>query len=339
MDVSARRVFRLSLTVSLSLAIAYGMALEFPYLAPIFGFMLSAKPQPPMGLKGLLGLSLLLSLTLGIGLLLIPILINYPLTGLVLVGLGLFLSNYISIHLGKGPVGALMTMGITLISAAGYASFGLAVDLISGLIVGVTVAVVCQWIIYPFFPEDDNAPAVPDPVTPESQSIWIAARATLIIMPTYLLGLINPSVYLSTIMKAVNLGQQASESHSKDAGKELLGSTMAGGILSMCIWFGLSIAPNLWMFFLWILLFSLYVSAKFYGVSPSRFQPSYWSSVLITTLILVGPAVADSANGKDVYKAFAIRISLFVAVAIYAWLAIKVLDYWKNRKAHSPMPE
>ena len=50
-------------------------------------------------------------------------------------------------------------------------------------------------------------------------------------------------------------------------------------------------------------------------------------------LILVGPAVNDSANGKESYQAFAVRIGLFVAVTLYAWGAIFVLEHLCARLA------
>ena len=34
----------------------------------------------------------------------------------------------------------------------------------------------------------------------------------------------------------------------------------------------------------------------------------------------------DSATGKDPYRGFAIRFSLFVALALYAWLAMAALE-------------
>ena len=59
MHIAAKRVFRLSLTVALSLAVAYGTAQTMPFIAPLFALMLGAEPKPPMGPKGLLGLLLL----------------------------------------------------------------------------------------------------------------------------------------------------------------------------------------------------------------------------------------------------------------------------------------
>ena len=87
------------------------------------------------------------------------------------------------------------------------------------------------------------------------------------------------------------------------------------------------------MFFLWMLLFGSYLAAKFYGVLETRFPPSYWQNVAVTMLILLGPAVQDSANGKDVYAAFAVRMGLFVAVTLYAWMAVAALEYLRSRRA------
>jgi hypothetical protein len=88
------------------------------------------------------------------------------------------------------------------------------------------------------------------------------------------------------------------------------------------------------MFFLWMLLFGLYFSAKLYGLLRSRFPASFWQNVAVTMIILLGPAVEDSANGKDVYAAFAVRMGLFIAVALYAWLAVLALEKLRNYRAN-----
>ena len=47
MPIAARRVFRLSLTMALALAGAYGLALPLPYLAPLFALVLTAAFNSP----------------------------------------------------------------------------------------------------------------------------------------------------------------------------------------------------------------------------------------------------------------------------------------------------
>lgn len=333
MPITSRRVFRLSLTVALALAGAYGLAVPLPYLAPIFALMLTASPAPPMGLKSLFGLVVLVIVTMGVGLLLSPLLTNYPVSVLLIVALGLFVSNYLSVNKGKGAVGIFLTAGLTLITAAGVASFAAALTVVEALMVGIGLAVLSQRIVYPLFPEDSSPARPAKKAAPGSeQSNWIAIRATLIVFPAYLLALINPSMYLPVIMKSVSLAQQGSIMHTRSAGRELLGSTFLGGCFAILFWFALGIETSLWMFFLWMVLFGIYFSGKLYGLIPTHFPASFWINAVITMLILLGPAVQDSAGGKDVYKAFAMRIGLFIAVTLYAWAAVRVLEYLRNRR-------
>lgn len=330
MHIGARRAFRVSLTTSLALVAGYSLALEMPFFAPLFGFLLTAAPKPPMALKGLFGLLLVVAIMTGAGLLLIPVLDHYPATGLLLVLLGLFLANVVSLNLGKPPVGSLLVIGMTLITMLGTLSYALAVSLVQELLVSIAVAVVCQWLVYPLFPEDEGAasePPAPEPV----QSSWLAARATLIVFPSYLLGLTNPTAYAPIIMKSVALGQQVNETHARNAGRELLASTFHAGILAVVFWFTLKLMPNLWMFFLLSVGFTLYGVSRLYGIIPTRHEPTYWQNVIVTLFILIGPAVQDSANGKDPYEAFVVRMSLFVGVTLYAWGALTFLERLRTR--------
>ena len=337
MNVQARRVFRLSVTMALSLVAAYALQMPLPYIAPLFAAMFTSVPQPPMGPKALAGLLLVILLTLGSGLLIIPLLNYYALTAVLLVMLGMYLSFYLSLNLGKAQFGTLLALGLTLISAAGTISFMLSTLVIQALALGIVVAIICQWLVYPWFPED--VALTPDEAgesLPE-QSNWIALRGTLIVLPAYLVLLTNPAAYMPVMMKTITLAQQASTMNARYAGRELLGSTLLGGIFAVLMWTMLSILPSLWMFFLWMLLFGIYYASKFYQLIPSRFPPSFWLNVAITNLIILGPAVEDSANGKDVYAAFFVRMGLFVAVTLYTWLAVYLLEslrrYRRKRKS------
>lgn len=316
--------------MALALAVAYGSAQPLPFIAPLFALMLGAAHKPPMGPKGLIGLILVLCIMLSTGLLLIPVLTYYPAIGLMLVLLGLFFANYVTLNLGKGAAGSLLTIGVTLISAMGLMGAGIAITLINALCINIAIAVICQWVVYPLFPEDEVA-AAPPPPPPLVQSSWLAFRATIIVFPAYLLLLSNPAAYAPIIMKSVALGQQASETDARVAGRELLGSTLMAAVFAALMWFCLKLAPNLWMFFLWMLLFGMFMVAKMYGVLATRYTPSFWSNVLITLLIFIGPAVGDTDSGKDPYKASAVRLGLFIGVTVYAWMAMVFLEWWRER--------
>jgi uncharacterized membrane protein YccC len=333
MHIQARRIFRLAAIPALTLALAYGLQLPLPFIAPLFAFMFAAIPGPPMGPKKLFGLLLVVLISLGLGLLLIPLLLHYQLTAVLLVAVGLYFSAYLTVNMGKALLGTFLTIGFTLISAAGTVSFSLATLVIQGLALGISAAVFCQWMIYPWFPEDP-APSTGKPAktsTPD-QSNWIALRSTAIVLPVYWLVLTNPAAYMAIIMKAVLLGQQSSMVDAKSAGRELLGSTFLGGVFAILFWGLLGISTNLWMFFLWMLLFCLYFACKIYQLISTRFPASFWLNVAMTMLIMLGPAVEDSAGGKDVYAAFFSRMGLFIAVTLYAWLAVYLLEYLRTRR-------
>ena len=71
---------------------------------------------------------------------------------------------------------------------------------------------------------------------------------------------------------------------------------------------------------------------------PTRFRPSFWSNALITALILFGPAIEDSASGKSVLAGSVVRLSLFVAVAFYAWATVWALERWRARRPRAGEP-
>ncbi len=273
-------------------------------------------------------------LTLGTGLILTPLLQHYAFSMVLVMAVGLYGATLLGVAQGKALIGLLLTIGLTLIPAAGLVSYGLAVDLILALITGIVIAVICQWLVYPFFPESSplaaeaaEAAVISDP----QQSRWIALRTVLIVLPPVMAAFTNPALYLATIVKTTLLAQQGSRLSAKAAGYELIGSTFLAGCFAILLWFGLKLWPSLWMFFLWMLLLGVYIAAKLYGVVASKYEPSYWQNVIVTVVILLGPAVEDSANGKDVYQAFAVRFMLFIAVTLYAWLAIWVLEYCRSR--------
>lgn len=326
-DPRARRSLRLASGTALCLATSFGLGLPVPMVAPVLGVFLLASLNRPMSPKAGLGLALAVMLTTGTGLLLIPVLRYYPASGVLLVGLCLFLAFRHGLRGGNGLVSTFLVVGLTMISVAGTFDFGLAVTVIEALVKGLLVAVMALGLGHWLFPEPAGAGAAPAPAAlPEHQAARIALRAALVVMPAFLLALNDPAAYLPIIMKAAALGRQSCTTSARDAGRELLGSTLLGGVLAILVWTALSLFVHLWMYFLWMLLFGLLVARKLYGLSASSYPPGFWVNTLVTLIILLGQSVQDSAAGKDVYTAFAVRMGLFVGVTLYAWLMVEWLE-------------
>lgn len=322
-----QRALRLATGTALCLAISYGLALPIPFISPVLAVLLLATLNRPLPFKAGLILALAAMLTTGVGLLLIPILRYYPITGVLLIGVSLFLAFGFGLRGGNTLIMTFLIIGLTMISSAGVAEFDLAMMVIGALVKGLILAVLVVAFSHWLFPDPANAPSPPAPGALPAQEVGrIALRATLIVLPTFLLALIDPASYLPVILKAVNLGQQSSTMNARNAGRELVGSTLLGGLLAILFWCALSLFVHLWMFFLWMLLFGLLLARKLYALSPTRFSPGFWLNSLITMIILLGQSVQDSAAGKDVYTAFAVRMGLFIALTLYACLMVYLLD-------------
>jgi hypothetical protein len=93
--------------------------------------------------------------------------------------------------------------------------------------------------------------------------------------------------------------------------------------------------PNLWMLTLWMAAAALWAGTRLFRVRPNTLPPSFWVQSLVTMLLLLGPAIEDSggSGGKDVLKASAMRVALFIGVALYAWATVWVLEHWRATRS------
>ena len=205
-----------------------------------------------------------------------PLLGKYPASALLIIATGLYLGTIISIGLRQALVGTLVAVGCAFVPGAGQVDFSLAVTVMKALLLGIMFAIASQHIVYPFFPEDPpgTAPPAPPPADPV-ETRWIALRSTLIVLVPVTMAFVNPAMFLSVIMKSVMLSQQASVLNARTAGRAIVGATFLGGLFAILFWFGLKLWPSLWMFFLLMLLLSLYIAAKAYGVLASRHPASF----------------------------------------------------------------
>jgi hypothetical protein len=218
---------------------------------------------------------------------------------------------------------------------AGVAEQALALRLGTTLALGIAIGALAGSVSHILFPDTPARVPAPTPAPApspagEEKASRIALQATLVVMPVFVLALANPSFYLAAVMKAVLLGQQAGATGARAAGRALVGSTLMGAGMAALIWLGLSLLPNLFMLMLWLMAAALWAGARLFGVKASPWPPSFWSNALVTMLILLGAAIEDSVNGEDVLRASAVRVTLFVVVALYAWGMVWVLERWRG---------
>ena len=339
MQRADKATLRLASGLGLAVLIAYGFALPMPFVVCVMAVLVLCKPGPPLPLlKGIIA-ALAFAALLAAGAVMVPLLEHYAFAGILLTALvlyGVFLKGLRS----GSPLTMILVIAFALIPVAGVADQALIGMLSLTLAVGIATGTLVSNVSNALFP-DRPAPAGraagASAMTAETAR-WIALRAVAIVMPVFVLALTNPSLYLAAIMKTVTLGQQAGETDARHAGRELVGSTLMGALVAALVWLGLSLLPNLWMLTLWLTAAALWTGSGIFGTRRTAFRPSFWSNALITALILLGPAIEDSASGKSVLQASAVRTSLFVAVALYAWGTVWLLERWRAARTPAAKP-
>jgi hypothetical protein len=332
MNPADKAVLRLALGLGLAVLCAYGLALPLPWAVCVMAVLLLFKPGPPVPvLKGLV-MGAVIAMVVGAGVLMVPVLEHYALAGVALTGALLYAVFRAG---GGGAQTTIVSIALAIVPVAGVAEQALALRLGTTLALGIAIGALAGSVSHILFPDAPVLAPTPAPARPpapagQDQAGRIALQATLVVMPVFVLALANPSFYLAAVMKAVLLGQQAGASRARTAGRALVGSTLMGAWMAALIWLGLSLLPNLFMLTLWLMAAALWAGARLFGVRQSAWPPSFWSNALVTMLILLGAAIEDSVNGEDVLRASAVRVTLFVVVALYAWGMVWVLERWRT---------
>jgi hypothetical protein len=322
-----KAALRLAIGLGLAALVAYGLALAEPFVVCVMSVLVLSKPGPPLPLlKGLI-VALLFAGLVAAGIVMVPLLEHYAFAAVLLTAVVLYGTFYSGL-VGGNPLTTVLVLSFTLIPVAGVAEQALVGVLSVTLAVGVIVGVLVSAASHALFPDPparaaESAAAVrPAP----GEAAWIALRATLIVMPIFVLALSNPSFYMAAVMKTVALAQQAGETDARSAGRELVGSTLAGAVIGAAVWYGLSIWASLWMLTLWLAAAGLYAGSAMFGSRSTAMRPPFWANALVTALLLLGPAIEDSASGKGFLEGSIMRTSLFVGVALYAWATIRLFE-------------
>jgi hypothetical protein len=331
-----KAALRVTCGLGAATALAYGFAVPMPFVACVMAALVLCKPGPPLPLAKGAALALVFGGLLAAGMLMVPLLEHYAFTGVLLTASILFVVFYGGLLRGHALTTVLL-LAFALIPVAGVAEQALVSALTLAMTVGLAVAILVNALSHALFPD---RPATGDRTSPahsvdKPTAAWIALRGTLIVMPVFVLALTNPSLYIAAIMKTVTLGQQASHTTARNAGRELVGSTLTGALLAAIVWLGLSLWPSLWMLTLWLMAAALWCASAMLGLRRTSMPPSFWVNTLVTALILLGPAIEDSASGKSVLQAAVVRTCLFVAVAVYAWATVWALEHWRLARRHS----
>ena len=339
MDIASLRILRLAFGTAASLWVSQAAGWPLSFIAPVVTMFVLALPLPVLSLKQGIGLVAALVISMNAGTWLLPALLNYPAVGLLLLALALYWSFYFTAKGGSAALGTFITVGIALSTAVGSVSIDATLMLISGLTVNTLIGVIFVWIAHAAFPDSHAIPS--DAPSPEpkpgalkpdlDEARWTAFRSLLIIFPVALFLMLSPSSasYVPVMIKVASMGQQATFKDARVAGRSLIQSTLIGGVGAIIGWQVLKIAPELGLYTLIIALAALLMGRRIFegrGLHPNA---ATWSYGLLTMIVILAPAVMDSAGGDAANIKFWERLLMFVLATLYAYIAIVVVDAYR----------
>lgn len=341
MEIAHVRILRLATGTGLSLWVSQAVAWDLSFIAPVMTLFILALPLPALSLK--MGIKFLAAMTLSMyaSLLLLPWLLDYQLVGLLLLVLALYWSFYFTAKGGSPVLGTFVTIGIALSTAVGSVSVDATLMLISGLIMNAMIGIVFVWIAHALVP-DSKAGGFPGPAGPQGagtadpeEARWSALRSTLIVFPIAFWFMLSgaSTSYVPVMIKVASMGQQATNEGARLAGRSLILSTIIGGIGAIIGWNVLSVVPQLSVYTLLVALGGLVFGPRIFKGKGMHPDAATWSYAYLTMIVILAPAVMDSASGSSADMAFWSRLLMFALATLYGVAAVYVVDAFRPARA------
>lgn len=345
LDIASVRILRLAFGTAASLWYSQAVGWDMSFIAPVMTMFMLALPLPAPGLKGGIGFIVALIGSMLLSVLLLPTILNQPMVGLLLLMLALYWSFYFTAKGGSAVIGTFLTVGIAMTTAVGTVSVDILFLVIQGLAFGAVAGVSFVWIAHAFIPDSlaHNGPQGPmqKPPAPAPSDLfdarWNAFRSLAIVAPVALWFLMSSAstAYVPVMIKVASMGQQASNADTRVAGRSLIMSTLIGGLGALIGWQVLSITPTLSIYTLVIALGALVAGPRIFKGKAMAPDAGTWSYAFLTMIVILAPAVMDSAGGGAAGAKFVDRMVMFFLTTVYAVVAVYVFDAFRPRRRNA----
>jgi len=341
MSIASVRILRLALGTALSLWFSQAVGWQMSFIAPVFTLLVLSLPLPVLKLKQGIAFVAVLAVALYSGMLLLPMLLEQPAVGLLLLTLALFWSFYFTAKGGSALIGTFATVGLALVAGVGSVNVDALLIIAGDVVVAAAVGMIFVWIAHALMPDSmavDLDPVTgknkPEPPKPDlADARWSAFRSLLIVLPVALFLMLSSSsvAYIAVMIKVASMGQQATNDDTRHAGRSLILSTIIGGIGAIIGWEMLSLVPTLTLYTLVVGLAGLIMGPKIFQGAAMHPQGATWSYGYITMVILLAPAVMDSIGGDAASVKFWDRIIMFAGATLYAVVAVYIVDAFRPK--------
>lgn len=295
-----------------------------------------SQPKP----KLFAGVVVALTLSIYGSFIFLPLLLHQMMAGLLLLSLALFHSFYFTSRGGAQAVGSLVTIGIALTVAIGTVSVDALLGVSSGLVAGAAAGALVAMLSHRLMPDPiQSSPPKTDDSSKKGETVDLATarrnamRSLAIVLPILVWFVFSgaSAAYAPVMIKVAAMGQEVSQRSTRDAARSLIVSTLAGGLAAIIGWQLLSIWPSLTMYVLLVVLAGLYFGQRTFEGGGLRANADTWSYAFLTMIVVLAPAVLDSASGSAAGAAFSDRLFMFAAATLYGVTAVFVFDaFWKR---------
>lgn len=323
------RPTRLTLGVTTSVAVAYGIAWPLSFLTPIFAVMFLTGPQW-MSWGAALKVIILLAISLLIGITISEFLLDFPLICVPFYGLVFFLIYYVISPSAPPLVSLFMTLGVTMIPIMGFADIGLAHIVASYLLVNMIMGMFFAWLFHSLLPDtrikqsegsEAKKPPPKPPMVSENERLRLALVSTIVSLTAVIIFFsLSLTQYALAMMLICIMAGTPNQNASVKFLKGNMIATLIGGI-AVIIAYNLLVAVPTYSFLICLVLcFSLLFSVKIFGDSP--LAPIFQSG-FTTFLVLLGSStgVEKSAAGD-----FYLRIAQIIFAGLFTVVALMVVE-------------
>ncbi|HZA95078.1 MAG TPA: DUF2955 domain-containing protein, partial [Burkholderiaceae bacterium] len=183
-----KAVLRLAIGLGFAVLIAYGLGLPAPFIVCLLTVVMLCKPGPPIPLlKGVVIVGVVAAL-LVTGVLMVPLLENYRVTGVILTGVILYAVFFAGARKAS-PLTFILVIAFTIIPAVGVADQALVTALSEAFAAGLGIGVLVGGFSHALFPDVPAAANIePAPASVSTEAAkWQAIKATVVVMPAFVL--------------------------------------------------------------------------------------------------------------------------------------------------------
>ncbi len=330
MTLQTVQTLRLAFGVWATVAVAYGVAWQLSFIAPLFATIFLLFPAW-IGWKMAVQLLLRLCYSLLLGLLISEFLLDFPSICILVYGLLFFFIYYNDTPLAPPFAAMFMTIGITIVPMLGLSGAGLPQFIAISLFVNLGIGLIFAWLFHTIMPNSlatQNLPPQPGPkppppsLPPREERIKQALTSSIVALTAVIIFFsFNLVAYAFAMIQICFMVGSSSANASAQALKDTALACCIGG-LAMIIVFNLLVAVPTYPFLLALtLLCTLFFSTQMFA--GTKMSKTYISG-LTTFLVLLGTSTMVE---KVASINFYLRIAQILFAGLFAIAGLLLVGY------------